>query len=57
MIYEDAIKRVKRIKIDRYMLCVIAIDDLIKMKRKAGRDKDNLDIKTLNRIKKIRNAK
>lgn len=33
---------------------LIGIDDLIRMKKKAGRRKDEIDIEALNRIKKLR---
>lgn len=42
------------IKVDNLKIPVISIDNLIKMKKKAGRDIDDCDIKQLRMIKKLR---
>ena len=52
--FEEAKKDVVRIKVDDLTLSVISIDKLIKMKRKAGRAIDELDIGELKKIKKLR---
>lgn len=52
--YQDAVKNVSKIKSGSITISVISIDDLIKMKRRAGRDIDKLDIKTLKEIKRIK---
>jgi len=52
--FEEAKKDVVRIKVDDLILSVISIDKLIKMKRKAGRAIDELDIGELKKIKKLR---
>ncbi|MCD4813235.1 nucleotidyltransferase family protein [bacterium] len=55
--YQDAKKNAVRIKIDKHVLPVISIDNLIKMKEKTGRSVDQLDVKGLKKIKKLRNKK
>ena len=52
--FEGAKKRIKRIRVDDLSLPVISIDDLIRMKRSAGRDVDQWDVKELKKIKKLR---
>ncbi len=52
--FESAKKNIVRIKIDDIILPVISINDLIKMKKAAGREVDKFDIEEL---KKIRNLK
>jgi hypothetical protein len=52
--FENAKKNVVRIKIDDIILPVISINDLIKMKKAAGRDVDALDIKELKKIKDLK---
>ena len=36
---------------------VLSLEDLVKMKRKAGRERDKIDIKALKRIQKLKNEK
>lgn len=55
--YEKARKDAIRIKIDDIILPVISINNLIIMKKNAGRNKDNLDIEELQKIKKLRRLK
>ena len=45
--YEKARKNHKKIKVGRLSLPVISVDDFIKMKKAAGREKDLLDIKEI----------
>jgi hypothetical protein len=52
--YDKAHKRLKHVKLQGASIPVISIDDLIKMKKKAGREQDNSDIKIL---RKLRNEK
>lgn len=52
--FEEARKNVIRIKVDDLTLPVISINDLIKMKKKADRAIDKLDIEELKKIKKLR---
>lgn len=52
--FEEARKDIHRVKIGSLILPVISINHLIKMKKKAGRPIDKLDIKILNKIKKLR---
>lgn len=54
--FEEARKNVIRIKVDDFTLPVISITDLIKMKKKAGRAIDKLDIEELKKIKKMRKS-
>ncbi len=54
--FEKARKGIKRFRVDDLNLPVISIDDLIRMKRSAGRDVDQWDIKELKKIKKLRNS-
>ena len=51
--YKEAKKNVLQLKIGSIKIPVISIDDLIKMKRHAGRDEDKKDIEQLKRIKKL----
>src|SRR3989338_6614055 len=50
--FEEAIKTAARIKCGPLTLPVMSIDNLIKMKRKANRPIDNVDISELKQIKK-----
>ncbi|MFH1664766.1 MAG: DUF6036 family nucleotidyltransferase [Candidatus Omnitrophota bacterium] len=50
--FRDAYKNSRRVKAGRLTLFVISPDDLIKMKKAAGREKDLFDIKQLKIIKK-----
>ena len=52
--YEKAKITVQSVKIDNLILPVISIKNLIKMKKLANRDVDQLDIKNLEEIAKIR---
>lgn len=52
--FQEARKSAVRIKIDDYILPVISIDNLIKMKEKTGRSVDKLDVAGLKKIKKLR---
>ncbi|MBW2553312.1 MAG: hypothetical protein KAS98_13565 [Deltaproteobacteria bacterium] len=52
--FEEARKNVILIKVDDLTLPVISINNLIKMKKKAGRAIDKLDIEELKKIKKLR---
>lgn len=52
--YEMAKKKAQLFRIGDMSLPVIAMDDLIKMKMKGGRDIDRLDIKTLKKIKRLK---
>jgi hypothetical protein len=54
--YEDARRGSTRIKVEDIVLRVISIDNLIKMKKNTGRDKDRLDIEELKKIKKLKRA-
>ncbi len=49
--YEEAIKRVKYIKVHNVSIPTISIDDLILMKKGSKRKQDREDIKYLKRIK------
>ena len=55
--YEKARKDILRIKVANVILPVISIDNLIKMKKKTGRNIDRLDIEELKKIKKLRKTK
>ena len=52
--YSQAHKQAKIIRVEGLAIPVISIEHLIKMKKKAGRDVDQLDIIKLNEIKKSR---
>ncbi len=52
--YSEARKRAKKITVHGVSIPVISIDDLIKMKRTAGRELDKADIQYL---KKVKNGK
>lgn len=52
--FEKAQKNIRHVKIDSLTLPVISINHLIKMKKKAGRPIEKLDIYNLNKIKKLR---
>lgn len=51
--FQDAIKTAKHIKSGQLTLFVVSVDNLIKMKNKANRDIDKVDINQLKRIKQI----
>lgn len=55
--YKEARKDVVSFNVDGIRLSVISIDNLIKMKKKAGRDIDKLDISELREIKRMRKIK
>lgn len=55
--FEDARKDILWVKSDDIRIPVISIDNLIKMKKGAGRSIDKLDIEELNRIKRLRKMK
>lgn len=55
--FKQAIKSVKNIKVGARTFPVISVDNLIKMKAGTGRLKDQLDIKDLKEIKKLRKQK
>lgn len=52
--FGQAAKTAVRIKVGTTMLSVISIDNLIKMKKNAGRLRDRLDITELKKIKALR---
>jgi predicted nucleotidyltransferase len=54
--FEEAKKSAVRIKINDFTLPVISVDNLIKMKKKTGREIDDMDIKELTKIKKIKGS-
>lgn len=55
--FEEARKTALRIKVGDITLPVVSIDHLIKMKKKARRAVDELDIRSLRQIKKLRKSK
>lgn len=54
VLFKDAKKDIVCIRGGGITYPVISIDNLIKMKNRTGRDVDNLDVKTLRKIKKSR---
>jgi hypothetical protein len=52
--YGQAVKKAKSVRVDKIVLPVISIDDLIKMKAGTGRDKDKFDVQQLRVIKKAK---
>ncbi|MFH1876685.1 MAG: hypothetical protein ABH865_07320 [Candidatus Omnitrophota bacterium] len=52
--FEKASKTAIPMKINDTIFPVISIDNLIKMKKAAGRDVDDVDLKRLTKIKKLR---
>ncbi len=44
----------EHVKIGRAEVLVASVDDLLEMKRSAGRDKDRMDVETLETIKRLR---
>ena len=52
--FDDAKKSIVRVKSGDITLPVISIDNLIKIKRKAGRAIDKIDIEELKKIKKLK---
>lgn len=53
MDFDEFFKRKTVVKVWEMELPVVGIDDLIKMKKKARRDKDNLDIEALLQLKDL----
>jgi len=54
--YDEAITEIEKIKINDLILPVISIDNLIEMKKTAGRDIDKIDIQELQKIKKLQES-
>lgn len=46
-------RRKKNIKAGRFVIPIVSIDDLIYMKKEAGRKQDLSDVRVLNKIKKL----
>lgn len=55
--FRKAFNRREIIKTDTIEINLINIDDLIKLKRIAGRERDKIDIKALLKIKELKNEK
>lgn len=55
--YKSAKEKVKRIQAGNWSLPVISIDDMIRMKKAAGRSVDRWDIQELKEIKKLKNLR
>ena len=55
--YDKVKKNIKRIKVGKTTLLVIGIDDLIKMKVRAGREVDKMDVVMLKKIKNLKRKK
>ena len=51
--FGELYKKKKNIKVEGVIIPLIGIDHLLKLKKKAGRDKDLNDIEQLNEIKRI----
>lgn len=51
--YQEAVKKKKKIVSKEVPLWVISIEDLIRMKSKAGRTQDQADIVSLKKVKRI----
>ncbi len=49
---QEILKRKKYIKINDFKIPVISINDLIKMKKELGRNRDIIDVENLKKIKK-----
>jgi predicted nucleotidyltransferase len=49
--YAEARKRSKKISVQGVSVPVVSIDDLIRMKRAAGREQDKADIRYLKKVK------
>lgn len=54
--YTEAKKQAMLIKVENLKLPVMSLEHLIKMKKRAGRDQDLLDIKELKLIEKLRGS-
>lgn len=54
MSFEDVYKKREIISIGSVKIPLVSIDDLIKLKKKAGRDRDRIDIDALKRIKELK---
>lgn len=55
--FEKVYRLRKRVKVDDYIISLIPIDDLIKMKKVAQRARDQIDIGALLRIKELGDEK
>ncbi|RJQ32136.1 MAG: hypothetical protein C4562_03655 [Actinobacteria bacterium] len=53
--FDKAFERREVIKLDNTEINLINIDDLIKLKKVSGRDRDMIDIKALTKIKELKN--
>lgn len=51
VVYADAVKKAKFVRVEKIVLPVMSIDHLIKMKARTGRDKDKFDVQELKKIK------
>lgn len=52
--YQRLRRHAERVRIGSAEVLVASVDDLLEMKRSAGRDKDLLDVETLETIKRLR---
>ena len=55
--YESAKKKSKRIHVGQWSLPVVSINDMIRMKKAAGRNVDRWDIQELKEIKKLKSLR
>jgi HKD family nuclease len=55
--FESAYKHMDYAQASGVKIPLVAIDDLIKLKEIAGRERDKTDIKALNTIKELKNEK
>lgn len=55
--FEKAYKRRKTLYAGNIKLSLISIDDLIRLKKISARERDNLDIKALKKIKELKHEK
>jgi predicted nucleotidyltransferase len=55
--YKDAKKRKTHVRIENIDLDLVSLNDLIKMKRHAGREQDKSDIEAIKRLKAYLNKK
>ena len=55
--FESAYSKRELMRVDDFNISVIDIDNLIKLKKIAGRGRDKIDILALQQIKRLKNAK
>jgi predicted nucleotidyltransferase len=52
--YERVVRAAERLEVEGTELLVVSLDDLIRMKRAAGRNKDRIEVENLSALREVR---